>query len=132
LHIQAIHKAVDRLKENGIDDVYCVSFSDSVVFSFLMPKLSGKIKFVQDPTAIQEYKDLLGRRGHVNFLKDYWHFACIVNDGKVEYYIDQPYAGKILPDTIDHIYSDIPPGRVVEYLKDQNEKMVRVSVQESS
>jgi peroxiredoxin len=108
--VKNIHAMYDRLQAQGIEEVYCISFCDFVMFDFLMPKFSKKIKFLQLGEAdLQEFQQLLNKRGNPKFLKDYWQFACVLNNGTVEHYLDQPFRTKVGADTLAEIYSEVTP-----------------------
>jgi len=114
-HIKNIEKFIPQL---DVDRVVCVSFDDNKIFNFLMPKLSSKIIFVQDKDLAEEFKSLLGKRGNVSFLKDYWHFACVLDNGNVTAYIEQPFENKIIcPDPKDNFYKNVSPGQLVQFKK---------------
>lgn len=108
--LKSIHKHYDDIIAKGIDEVYCISFCDFVMFDFLMPKFSNKVKFKQfSENELTQFQTLLNKRGHPKFLKDYWQFACVINHGQVEQYIEQPFTVKLSADTLADIYSGVTP-----------------------
>jgi peroxiredoxin len=118
-HIKQWHQQYTNFKML-VDDVYCISFANDPMFDFLMPKLSANIKFVQlsDDANLQAFRALLGKKGHADFLKQYWQFACIVKDNVVQYYIEQPFSHKLGVDTNEKIYSNVGPEKILEALQD--------------
>lgn len=111
-HIKHIEKFIPQL---DVDRVICISFDENKIFDFLMPKLSSKIIFVQDKELAEKFKLLLNKRGNVSFLKDYWHFACILDDGSVTAYIEQPFENKLLcPDPKENFYKNVSPGQLLQ------------------
>jgi len=119
-HIKHIDSLYDNFINSGIDDIYNVVFTDSPMAGFLVPKLSKKIKFEidTDNTLIALLQQLVNKKGNVKFLRRHWHFACVIENGQVSFYLDQPFAleKKILVDTREKIYSNVGPEKVLEYL----------------
>ncbi|CAB4129099.1 hypothetical protein UFOVP112_197 [uncultured Caudovirales phage] len=117
-HIKSIHCLHPEFIKNGIDDVWCISIGDFLLFDLLMPKLSNRIKFDQNncDSNIESIKTLLNKKGNKNFLKEYWQFACILNNGCVEQYIEQPFIKKIPADTRQKIYSNVGPDSLLTLL----------------
>ena len=122
-HVKRIAELYDEYCAIGIDDVYCVSFGDFILFDILMSKFSNKIKFYQLPNELDSFKLVFGKKGKDDFLKDYWQFVAVLNSPVVEYYREQPFKQKITADTRMKIYSDISPDRVLQDLRS-----VRLSV----
>ena len=119
-HVKEISRLYKEFKSLGIDDVYCVSFGDFCMFDQLMPKFSKDIKFIQNGSneTVEAFQQLLGKKGHPDFLKQYWQFACILNNNIVQYYIEQPFTKvKILADTREKIYSSVGPEVVLATLR---------------
>jgi peroxiredoxin len=116
-HVKRIHTLYDQFITAGADQVCCVSFNDVPFFTLLMPKYSDKIKFIQDHDSLIEYQRLLGKRGHPEFLKQYWQFACIIKNNIVQYYIEQEFNGKLGVDTNENIYGSVAPERVLQVLR---------------
>jgi len=115
--VKAIDRLCDEFRVAGIDEVCCVSFSDVPFFTLLIPKYSNRIKFIQDHDSLIEYQRILGKKGHPDFLKQYWQFACIIKNNSVQYYIEQPFNGKLGVDTNEQIYSEVGPEKVLQALK---------------
>lgn len=115
-YIKAFDKLYQEFIDAGITEIYGVYFGDFVLFEQLMPKYSKQIKFIQAP--IDHYQQLFSKRGHPEFLKDYWQFCAIVESGKVLHYQEQPFNGKIPVDTNQNIYSDIS---IEKMLKDAHQ-----------
>jgi peroxiredoxin len=117
-HIKAIDRLYDEFVALGVNEISCVSFNDIPFFTLLMPKYSDKIKFIQDNDSLIHYQRLLGKKGHPDFLKQYWQFACIIKNNSVQYYIEQPFSGKLGVDTNKQIYSNVGPEKVLVALRD--------------
>ena len=115
-HVKRIDELYDSYCLAGIDDVYCVSFGNFVLFDILMNKFSNKVKFYQSETDLGLFKQHFAKFGQTQFLKDYWQFVAVLNNRTVEYYQEQLFRQKITADTRMKIYSDISPDQVLEYL----------------
>lgn len=116
-HVKAIDSVYNEFTALGINQVCCVSFTDVPFFTLLMPKYSKQIKFIQDLDSLIEYQRLLGKKGHPEYLKQYWQFACIIKNNVVQYYIEQPLTGKLGVDTNKKIYSEVGPEKVLNVLR---------------
>lgn len=117
-HIKQINTLCPEFLNKGVDAVYCVSFSSDMMQNFLMNKLCNNVTYIhsQDIVAFQR---LLNKKGHKDFLCQYWQFACILNKKNVQYYIEQPFTKvKILTDTKEKIYSEVSPEKILEALQD--------------
>ena len=117
-HVQAIDQLYDQLVEH-VDEVYCVSFGDFLLFDQLVPRLSSKIKFVQGIQLLPRVQQLLNKRGHRDFLKQYWQFFCCIDNGQIEFYSEQPFDRLDTdPDTLRNIYQQVTPKHALEKLKE--------------
>jgi len=117
--ISEINQAYNQFLSLGIDEVYCISFCDFLLFDQLVPRLSKKIKFFQDQDNLNLFKfqTLLNKRGHRDFLKQFWQFVCILNNGQVEFYREQPFDKLDKdPDTVRYIYNRVSPEVVLKEL----------------
>ena len=98
----------------------CLVVSDSPMAPFLLLKLAQSVKFLYDVdnSNLKIMQELLGKKGNVHFLKQYWQFACVLKNGQVEQYIEQPFVlgTKILADTREKIYSNVSPENVLTLL----------------
>lgn len=117
-HVKEIARLYDDIISAGIDDVYCVSFDDFPFFTLLMPKFSKDIKFIQEHDSLIQFQRLLKKRGHPVFLKQYWQFACVLNNNVVEYYVEQPFSSKLGADTNQCIYREVGPEKILEALRE--------------
>jgi peroxiredoxin len=117
-HIKQIDKLYNEFTESGIDNIYCISFGDFVLFDMLAPKFSNKIKFIQDSDLLDKFKVLLNKRGNTQYLKDYWQFACVINNSVVEHYLEQPLDKKITVDTKEKIYSNVGPKALLDLMRE--------------
>lgn len=113
LHIKKIDKNYHKIISTGIDDIFCVSFCDFLLFDSLMPKLSTNIKFFQDKDDLNllDFQKLLKKRGHKNFLKKFWQFVFYLDNGSVKFYMEEPFPIRnklaIYENTSQNIYNSI-------------------------
>lgn len=114
-HIKEINHSYQSFIDAGCEQVWCVSFGNFEMFDFLMPKFSNKVKFLQTDQVLF-FKDLFAKRGHIDFLRNYWQFAGIVKNGQVQHYIEQPFMGPIPIDTAENIYSAVAPNLLLAEL----------------
>lgn len=119
-HIKHIDSLYDNFINYGIDDVYNIVVTESPMAGFLVPKLSKKIKFEidTDNRLIVPFQQLMNKKGNLKFLRQYWHFACVIENGQVTFQVDQPFMlqKKISVDTREKIYSNVGPEKVLDYL----------------
>lgn len=116
-HVKNIDRYYNKFIDLGIDTVECVTFSYQSFYTLLMPKYSKNINFVQGHDSLAYYQRLLNKRGNLEFLKNYWQFACIIKNNNVEYYIEQPIDRKLGVDTNEDIYSNVGPYKILEALR---------------
>jgi peroxiredoxin len=113
-HIKQINTLYPEFLKHSIDQVYCVSFTSDPMQNFLLDKLCKDVQHVHSQD-IDAFQLLLNKKGHKDFLHQYWQFACVLNNKNVEYYIEQPFTKvKILADTKEKIYSNIDPAKILQ------------------
>ena len=114
-HIKQIDTLYPEFLKKGIDGVYCISFSSDLMQNLLMDKLCKSIQYINSQD-ITEFQALLNKKGHKDFLHQYWQFACILNNKNVEFYVEQPFTKvKILSDTKEKIYSNVAPVKILQH-----------------
>jgi peroxiredoxin len=108
----------EQIKSCGIDEIHFISICDFLLFDPMMIKLAPHSRATQltDPADITALQNMLGKKGHHKFLKDYWQFVAVVNNQQVEYYQDQPFDSKFGPDTRVNIYSNLWPEKILDWL----------------
>jgi len=121
-HVKDIDEMRDQFLAHGIDEVCFVSICDFLLFEPMMAKLAPHCVYSQLDAAddITTLQQLLGKKGHHRFLREYWQFAAVVNKQQVEYYIEQPFKEKLGPDTRINIYGELNPNKVLEWLSDKS------------
>ena len=85
-HLPGYEMAYDDLKENGIDEVYCVSCNDTFVMNAWMNSLDvQKVKPIPDGAG--EFTRKMGflvDKTNIGFGMRSWRYSMIVDNGKVE------------------------------------------------
>jgi peroxiredoxin len=121
-HVKTIDAMHDQFLACGIDEVWFVSICDFLLFDPIIVKLAPHTNAVQltDTDEITALQKVLGKKGHIRFLREYWQFASVLNKGQVEYYIEQPFTAKFGPDTRVNIYGEISPLKVLEWLSNKS------------
>tara|TARA_B100001093_G_scaffold381188_1_gene366703 strand:+ start:578 stop:1096 length:519 start_codon:yes stop_codon:yes gene_type:complete len=91
-HLPGYEMAYDDLKENGIDEVYCVSCNDTFVMNAWMNSLDvQKVKPLPDGAG--EFTRKMGflvDKTNIGFGMRSWRYSMIVNDGLVEALFVEP------------------------------------------
>ncbi len=114
--IKKINSLYEQLCDSNIDDVYCISFANFLLFDQLMYRLSSKIKFYQSNNLV-EFQQLLNKHGNTEFLKEYWQFVCCLNNKQVEFYLEHPFSkSEMEHDTQQNIYRSVSPDVVLQKL----------------
>lgn len=85
-HLPGYEMEYDKLKEFGIDEVYCLSVNDTFVMnSWMSSQEVTKVKPIPDGTG--EFTRRLGflvDKSNIGFGMRSWRYSMIVNDGIVE------------------------------------------------
>jgi peroxiredoxin len=121
-HVKRIDAMRDQFILAGIDKICFISVCDFLLFEPMMAKLAPNTKSVQltDQRDITMLQELLGRKGSLRFLQEYWQFAAVINNHKVELYKDHPFTMKLGPDTRVNIYESVSPEIVLQWLTDKS------------
>ena len=120
-YVKQVDSMYDDFLQTGIDQVYFISVCDFLLFDPMMSKLAPRTRSVQliDPVEIKQLQTILGKKGNLRFLQEYWQFAAMLNKQNVEYYIDQPFRNKVSQDTMERIYSNIDPVKVLQSIQEK-------------
>lgn len=91
-HLPGYEQEYDTLKENGIDEVYCLSVNDTFVMnSWLNTQEVSKVKPIPDGTG--EFTRRLGflvDKSNIGFGMRSWRYSMVVNDGIIEMMFVEP------------------------------------------
>ena len=91
-HLPGYEMEYDKLKELGIDEVYCLSVNDTFVMnSWLSATEVSKVKPIPDGTG--EFSRRLGflvDKSNIGFGMRSWRYSMIVKDGVIEMMFVEP------------------------------------------
>jgi len=111
-------KMYDEFKEEGIDEIFCLSVNDAFVMN-AWAKEQGlkKVKVIPDGSALfTTFQHMDVKKDNVGFGIRSWRYAMIVNDMMVEKAFVEPGYG----DNVDaDPYGETTPQNIMAYLKEQ-------------
>ncbi|MCB0377488.1 MAG: glutathione peroxidase [Bdellovibrionales bacterium] len=85
-HLPRYNELYDSFRENGVDDVICLSVNDSFVMNdWQKDQKADKITMLPDGNG--EFSEKLGflvDKSAIGFGKRSWRYSMLVNDGKIE------------------------------------------------
>ncbi len=85
-HLPRYNELFDTFKENGIDEVVCLSVNDSFVMNAWQDEQKAS-NLVMLPDGNGEFSEKLGflvDKSAIGFGKRSWRYSMLVNDGKIE------------------------------------------------
>ena len=82
----------NKIKEGGIDEVYCISVNDSFVMNAWAEKMQIKnVKMIPDGSGnFTRFMGMLIGKNHLGFGMRSWRYMAIINDGVVEQWWQEP------------------------------------------
>lgn len=82
----------DRIKELGIDEVYCMSVNDSFVMNkWARDQSIENVKVIPDGNGeFTRYMGMLIDKSHLGFGMRSWRYMAVINDGVVEMWWQEP------------------------------------------
>lgn len=85
-HLPQYEVLYDEIREQGIDEIYCLSVNDSFVMNSWLQSLDvEKVKAIPDGTAEFTRKmGMLISKDNLGFGMRSWRYSMVVNDGVVE------------------------------------------------
>ena len=85
-HLPGYERNYDKLRKNGIDEVYVLSVNDAfVMFNWCKKMKIKKVKFLPDGNG--DFTRKMGamvKKNNLGFGDRSWRYSMIVNDGKIE------------------------------------------------
>jgi peroxiredoxin len=104
-----------KFKDAGIDEIYCVSVNDAFTMNAW-----GKDQNIQNvkliPDGNGEFTDGMGmlvEKFNFGFAMRSWRYAAVINDGVVEWMVEEPGREDNCP---DDPYVETTPEKVLEYV----------------
>lgn len=82
----------DRMKELGIDEVYCVSVNDSFVMNnWFNTRRVSKVKTIPDGNGdFTKNMGMLVEKRNLGYGNRSWRYAAVVNDCVIEHWLEEP------------------------------------------
>ena len=106
----------DMFKEQGIDEIYCISVNDGFVMN-AWAKDQGieKVKLIPDGNAyFTRSMGYLVNKSNLGFGQRSWRYAAVVNDGVIEkLFLEEGFRDNADTDP----YEESTPEKVLEYLQ---------------
>ena len=108
-----------EIKAMGIDEVYCISVNDAFVMNAWAKQQDiQNVKVIPDGSGnFTRFMGMLIGKNHLGFGLRSWRYMCVINDGVVEKWWQEP--GINNEGTDDDPYGETTPENMVEYLKSQ-------------
>lgn len=109
-----------RIKELGIDEVYCISVNDAYVMNaWAKHQAIESVKVIPDGSGnFTRYMGMLIGKNHLGFGMRSWRYMCIINDGRIEKWWQEPGINNNGED--DDPYIETTPQNMIDYLEADN------------
>ena len=107
----------EEIKSKGIDEIYCISVNDSFVMNAWANHMKIKnVKMIPDGSGnFTRFMGMLVGKNHLGFGNRSWRYMCVINNGVVEKWWQEP--GINNEGTDDDPYIESTPNNMLEYLK---------------
>ena len=108
----------NKIKEMGIDEVYCCSVNDSYVMNEWAKKMGiSNIKLIPDGSGLfTKYMGMLIAKDHNGFGQRSWRYMAVIKDGIVEKWWQEPGINNNGSD--DDPYVETTPENTISYLSE--------------
>ena len=116
--LPGFEKNHSKLKDLGIDEVYCCSVNDSYVMNAWAKKMSiQNIELIPDGSGLfTKYMGMLIAKDNNGFGQRSWRYMAIINDGIVEKWWQEPGINNTGSD--DDPYVETTPENTMSYLSE--------------
>ena len=106
----------DKIRNRDIDEVYCMSVNDAFVMNaWAKQQQIEHVKVIPDGSGnMTRFLGMLIGKNHLGFGLRSWRFMCVVNDGVIEQWWQEP--GINNEGTDDDPYEQSTPENCMEYL----------------
>ena len=114
--LPGFEKNASKLKDLGIDEIYCCSVNDSYVMNAWAKKMNiSNVKVLPDGSGLfTKYMGMLISKDHDGFGQRSWSYMDIINDGVVEKWWQEPGINNSGAD--DDPYVETTPENTISYL----------------
>ena len=108
----------NKLKELGIDEIYCCSVNDSYVMNAWAKKMNiSNVKVIPDGSGLfTKYMGMLISKDHDGFGQRSWRYMAVINNGVVEKWWQEPGINNSGSD--DDPYTETAPENTINYLSE--------------
>ena len=108
----------NKLKELGIDEIYCCSVNDSYVMNAWAKKMNiSNVKVIPDGSGLfTKYMGMLISKDHDGFGQRSWRYMAVINNGVVEKWWQEPGINNSGSD--DDPYTETTPENTIKYLSE--------------
>ncbi len=109
-----------KLRDLGIDEVYCCSVNDSYTMNAWADKLKiQNIKLIPDGSGLfTKFMGMLVSKDHNGFGQRSWRYMAIINNGIIEKWWQEPGINNDGSD--DDPYIETTPENCIKYLSEKN------------
>ena len=116
----------ETIKKFAVDEVYCVSVNDSYVMNAWANHMGiTNVKMIPDGSGnFTRFMGQLIGKNHLGFGMRSWRYMCVINDGVVEKWWQEPGINNNGED--DDPYIETTPENMMEYLKSSFEPANRL------
>jgi len=117
--LPGFEKNYDNIRNLDIDEIYCMSVNDAFVMNAWSKQQGVKhVKCIPDGSGnMTRFLGMLIGKNHLGFGLRSWRFMCIVNDGVVEQWWQEPGINNDGAD--DDPYEESTPENCIAYLRDR-------------
>ena len=116
--LPGFEKNAHKIKDLGIDEIYCCSVNDSYVMNAWAKKMNiSNIKVIPDGSGLfTKYMGMLISKDHDGFGQRSWRYMAIINDGIVEKWWQEPGINNSGSD--EDPYVETTPENSISYLSE--------------
>ena len=116
--LPGFEKNAHKIKDLGIDEIYCCSVNDSYVMNAWAKKMNiSYIKVIPDGSGLfTKYMGMLISKDHDGFGQRSWRYMAIINDGIVEKWWQEPGINNSGSD--EDPYVETTPENSISYLSE--------------
>ena len=106
----------DKIREKGIDEIYCCSVNDSYVMNAWAETMNIKnVKMIPDGSGnFTRFMGMLVGKNHLGFGNRSWRYMAVINDGIVEKWWQEPGINNDGSDNDPYI--ETTPENCIKYL----------------
>ena len=115
--LPGFEKEYGQIKLLGIDEVYCVSVNDSYVMNAWAKQMNiESVKLIPDGSGnFTRFMGMLVGKNHLGFGNRSWRYMCVINNGEIEKWWQEPGINNEGLD--DDPYIESTPDNMIKYLQ---------------